>query len=258
MLISTITIPDRQRKLYGDIDELAESIRVNGLIQPVVVTDDNILVAGGRRLAACQKLGLTDIPAVKLGTLTPAQREMLELEENIRRLDLSWQERCQAISRIHRLRASDAILKGTDWGYEQTAELLGIKGRSNVWYAVMLDTYLTAKDEEIMKCATPAEALSVITSRKQREAERLLVKKVIDTPTLTPAAPQAEAPFEPSAVPGVSVICRLADSIEWLLAQADGSLDHVYSDPPYAIDMANLKQEGTGMSVVDVAHSHDV
>ena len=55
--IYEIRIRDRIRKELRDIDDLAESIKEIGLIQPIILTKDNELIAGHRRLLACKKLG---------------------------------------------------------------------------------------------------------------------------------------------------------------------------------------------------------
>lgn len=61
--ISSIRIGKRFRRDLGDIDTLAESIRDGpGLLQPIVVTPDRLLIAGFRRLTACKQLGWTTIP----------------------------------------------------------------------------------------------------------------------------------------------------------------------------------------------------
>lgn len=62
--LKSIRIHDRHRKDLGDIDALAESIKSLGLLQPIVVTEGQELIAGQRRLAACKKLKWTEIPAV--------------------------------------------------------------------------------------------------------------------------------------------------------------------------------------------------
>src|SRR6266436_1376633 len=61
ILISSILIDDRIRKDMGDIDELANSIKAVGLIQPVIVTRENKLIAGERRLRAMKKLGVVSL-----------------------------------------------------------------------------------------------------------------------------------------------------------------------------------------------------
>jgi ParB/RepB/Spo0J family partition protein len=60
--IDKIKVGDRHRKDLGDIDALAASIDRLKLMQPIVVTGDNRLVAGLRRLEAVRKLGWSTIP----------------------------------------------------------------------------------------------------------------------------------------------------------------------------------------------------
>lgn len=59
--IDEIVITGRHRKDLGDLDALASSIKSIGLLHPPVVTPDNRLVAGQRRLEACRKLGWVEI-----------------------------------------------------------------------------------------------------------------------------------------------------------------------------------------------------
>jgi len=62
--ISVIKVGKRIREDVGNIDELAESIRDLGLINPVTLTEDFELIAGQRRLEACKQLGWEKIPAM--------------------------------------------------------------------------------------------------------------------------------------------------------------------------------------------------
>ena len=61
--------PTQPRRVFDEVllDELAESIRVHGVLQPIVVTPDNkgnyVIVAGERRYRAATKAGLEKIPA---------------------------------------------------------------------------------------------------------------------------------------------------------------------------------------------------
>lgn len=55
--VDAITIGVRHRQDLGDIDELAASIREIGLLQPIVITPDGVLVCGRRRLEAARRLG---------------------------------------------------------------------------------------------------------------------------------------------------------------------------------------------------------
>lgn len=62
--IRSLRIGSRVRKDPGDIDSLVESIRSVGLLQPLVITEGNNLLAGGRRLEACKRLGWKEVPCV--------------------------------------------------------------------------------------------------------------------------------------------------------------------------------------------------
>jgi ParB family transcriptional regulator, chromosome partitioning protein len=60
--ISGIRVGERIRKDVGDVAALAESIRLLGLINPIIVRPDGTLISGERRLRACTLLGWTEIP----------------------------------------------------------------------------------------------------------------------------------------------------------------------------------------------------
>jgi ParB family chromosome partitioning protein len=62
MPIADIKIGTRIRKDMGNIAGLAESIEDLGLLNPVTVDENGLLLAGARRLAACKRLGWQKIP----------------------------------------------------------------------------------------------------------------------------------------------------------------------------------------------------
>jgi ParB family transcriptional regulator, chromosome partitioning protein len=61
--VSDVRVEGRHRRDLGDIESLMESLREIGQLQPIVVTPDLKLVAGGRRLAAARSLGWGEIEA---------------------------------------------------------------------------------------------------------------------------------------------------------------------------------------------------
>lgn len=86
-----------------EIDELAHSIEVNGLICPVPVTrtgDNFRLIAGYRRLRAMDKLGWKKIPTVIFAEEGEADILVKGVVENLIRLDLSPLERAKAFQEI--------------------------------------------------------------------------------------------------------------------------------------------------------------
>lgn len=91
--IGAIRVTDRLREDFGDIDELAESISLYGLLHPLTIDQHNNLIAGERRLRAMKKLGYEEVECRRWHLLSESERRELELEENLRRKDLSAYER---------------------------------------------------------------------------------------------------------------------------------------------------------------------
>jgi ParB family chromosome partitioning protein len=95
--------PERQRKDLGDINSLANSLASSiGQITPIVVAEAEgrfTLIAGERRLTAAKKLGWPSIDAVFKSDLSDSELVLIELEENIRRKQLEWQEEVAAVAK---------------------------------------------------------------------------------------------------------------------------------------------------------------
>jgi ParB-like chromosome segregation protein Spo0J len=89
VFIEDIRVGERRREDFGDIEGLAASIEKYGLFHPIILDDKNGLLAGERRLIACQKLGWKEIPARLYSDLTDEEKAEIELEENLRRKDLT-------------------------------------------------------------------------------------------------------------------------------------------------------------------------
>jgi ParB-like nuclease domain len=73
ILIKDIEIGDHFRRDLGDVNDIATSIKNNGLIHPIAVTKNYYLIAGRRRIEAFKKLGLEQIPVTVID---------IELKEN--------------------------------------------------------------------------------------------------------------------------------------------------------------------------------
>lgn len=96
--------PNQPRKKFDEaaLQELADDIKKNGLIQPIVVRDDLehpgkfIVVAGERRLKAAKMAGLTKIRSI-VGTYDDSQLGYVQIAENAKRDDLKFYELAQFI-----------------------------------------------------------------------------------------------------------------------------------------------------------------
>jgi ParB family chromosome partitioning protein len=99
--------PRNPRQSLEHLDELAESIEVYGLLQPIVVRgigDGRFeVVAGHRRLAAVQSLGWSDVPAI-VRSADEGDAFLLALIENLQRDDLSPREEAEALEILVRER----------------------------------------------------------------------------------------------------------------------------------------------------------
>lgn len=92
-----INVGDRIRDDFGDLAGLKASIKEYGIIQPIVITRDQLkLIAGGRRLRALTELGYKELihgqQFVFRDEVDPLRLQAMELEENLKRKDLEWSE----------------------------------------------------------------------------------------------------------------------------------------------------------------------
>ena len=107
--------PRNPRHRADGIDELADSLRAHGLLQPVVVRrrgDGYELIAGHRRLEAARQLGWTSIAAV-VRDETDDQAYILTLVENLQREDLSPKEEAAAL---------EVLIRERGWSTRQVGE----------------------------------------------------------------------------------------------------------------------------------------
>jgi hypothetical protein len=296
--IATIIVDGRIRRDFSHVPALAESIKENGLIQPVVLTHDRKLIAGESRIRACKSLGLSHIRAVFRGVLDEAQLHILECEENNARKDLTWQERCLSIDRTHRYKSTEAIMRGQKWGVRETGDLLK-QGKTNIAYAVAISDELHANNKEVWAAETMMDAWKVVLSQREKEALKLIVTNATNKAAAakSPTAPKGPiipdvAFFDPTAdtsialfTPGVAGPSDTGEMPGDAAAQGPmqvplshmllkenehgtlfrmcelgaDAVDHIITDPPYAIDMDNLAQEQGGKEDVDsVRKEHDV
>lgn len=139
--INKIIVNDRIRKDFGNIEELAEDIRVNGLINPPTVNKSYVLLAGERRLRACKSLGWTQIEVHMLDTKDEAHDLAVEMSENNMRRNFTGSELAEGIRRQMAIEAEKAKERMESGGVEifpqgstgkardKAAEPFGISGK---------------------------------------------------------------------------------------------------------------------------------
>lgn len=115
--------PNNPRKDYGDLTELAESIKQNGIMQnlTVVPIDDEdayYVVIGNRRLEAAELAGIDELPCV-IANMTEQEQIGTMLVENIQRSDLTIYEQAQGFQLMLDL-GNDISTIADKTGFSQT------------------------------------------------------------------------------------------------------------------------------------------
>ena len=152
--------------------DLAQSIRENGLIQPVTLKEKDgyyEIVAGERRYRACQMIGMTEIPA-NVMDVQESQMAALALVENIQREDLSAIEEAKAFVQI---------MKVTGCTQSELAMKLG-KSQSSIANKIrLLNLSENVQNAVSSKIITERHARSLVgmDEKKQQEMLDKIVKK---------------------------------------------------------------------------------
>ncbi|MDR0269594.1 ParB N-terminal domain-containing protein [Paenibacillus sp.] len=120
--INQIKVSDRIRKDFGGIEELAQDIDQNGLINPILVTPDYQLIAGERRLKAHQFLNREQVE-VRIMEISDYEHQLrLEISENEHRKEFTFSERVEWAKRleeVERIKAKERMAGGKDKFPEQ-------------------------------------------------------------------------------------------------------------------------------------------
>lgn len=106
--IQKVIVKDRIRKDFGNIQELADDIKENGLINPPVVNKNYELLAGERRLRACKSLGWEQIPVTMMDTRDVEHEFNIEISENDVRKGFSKSERVYYMKRLQEIESEKA------------------------------------------------------------------------------------------------------------------------------------------------------
>ena len=191
---------DRQRRVFAEdkLHELADGIATRGLLHPIILratADGYTLVAGERRLRAVgdladlgqsirhdgEEVPLGTIPYTLFDDLSPLAAEEAELEENVHRADLSWQERAAAVARLSRLRSLQATARGevaptvADIALEVRGSADG-SYRENTRRELIVSRHL---DNPAIKAAkTVDEAFKILKKEETKEKNRSLGESV--------------------------------------------------------------------------------
>lgn len=272
--LDSIIVKNRARQIFEDIDKLAQDIRAVGLLNPILITEANVLIAGERRLRAFQLLKeesnnkqYLQIPAKICKNLSPTDLDMIELIENTGRKEFAWHEEVLLKSQIHNRLVEESLSRrdSKKWGYRDTAQKLGVSlggFSSDLAMAEELKHFPELKECETkgkarvmaQKLASRIEAFHHMNSMSDEDKKALnglicgvdlAVKNEQEGPKQ--AAQAVDISFEGVSTSGdispiktlPQIIYRTAKWQEIITEIPDFSIGLAELDPPYAMDFSN-------------------
>lgn len=240
----------RQRRDLGDITSLKTSIARLGLLNPLIIDRNCKLIAGERRLSACKELGLAQVEVKYLEDLSESESELVELDENIKRLDLPWQDRVLAIQRYHRL----ALAEGNSASFEDTAKDVGLT-RQHVAVSVGLAEAIESGDAAISEASKFSVAQGIMERRRARarDSEDDLIAAALNEPTSATEEATAVAVAAPADddddLQDLEFVIPFANADFHIFARTNevGPYNFIHCDFPYGIQ-ANEHDQGAAES----------
>lgn len=214
----------RQRKEMGEIEKLVKSIKQFGQIQPIVVTRDMELIAGGRRLAACIAGGF-QAKICYSDELNPTVLRELELEENLQRKSLTPAEECLAVDELVKLKQEKLgkPVQGREGGYtlEDAAITVG-KTKGNIIESLQIAEMIKSFPD-LSKAKTKSEIKKAYKGL-QRVGENIA----------------ALSSFEKNVKKDERFTLENANAVEHMKKVEDKSIDLLFTDPPYGINISDV------------------
>ena len=228
----------RQRRELTGIKELAWSLNAIGQINPITITRQGELIAGERRLTAAKENGWTHINVQFAEDLDPATRHLIELEENVRRVDLSWQDQCLAVEEYHKLRSEE----DKSWTANKTASALGISP-ANVAEKRSVAQELIRGNTRIAEAPKFSIAKGIVL--RENERKQASVIEAVTEAITGEAAPKPVAPLVHT------------DFNEWVKFYEGPKFNFIHCDFPYGVN-ADKHAQGAAASFGGYADGEEV
>ncbi len=254
--VSEIEVSSRARKNLGDLTGLRESIRTCGLISPLAVqrTKDGKykLLAGERRLSALKAEGITNVPVrVYEQELSPLEQKIIEKAENFYRKDFEWHELDALTAEIHFLqqqkegKAPDGPRTAEGgWSMADTAQMLGVS-KPTVSAAIKRYEMYKKCPEAFEKCKTASDAQKVV-KKIQEEVIKATIAKNIEKESSSVTVKKLASSY---------IIGNVFEKIKEI---PDGVFHLIEIDPPYSIDLKNVKYKEHSESQYNYDHYSEV
>ena len=242
--IEHIVVGVRFREELGDIESLSESIKNEGLINPITVDQDYKLLAGGRRLEAVKLLGWPSIAANIMQIDNESDLRVIELIENIQRKELSWSEQANLVRKINTLMKEQTA----GWTQAKTAELLKMSPghvSDQLMIADVSESIPTLAEKTTFKDAVKLYR-SLCTSIAETELSERLQEQV--EKKMQPEK-RGELSEQEKFVALNAYAYRLKDVFDGLKELPDNNFDYVEIDPPYNSEGFDPKYKKTKVEI---------
>lgn len=245
----TVNREKRQRRVIVTAD-LEPSIKARGVLQPIIVDRNYVLVAGERRLATSIKVGIPDIPIRFIDSLDPIEMQAIELEENIKRTALPWRDEMMAYGALHSL----FLAVNPDWTQDATAKEIGV---SPSLVSHQLRVFHDADNPRIANCTGLNEAYNMLVRLDERRLSDVMSNIFDAGAAVFSEAPQdappvhqkgiipaqQNRPFIPASSKFPESIFNL-DFIEWSEGYRGPKFNFIHCDFPYGINVFAAEQSG--------------
>ena len=249
----SINLGERGRSSYNGIEQLAESIRLNGLVQPIVLDVDLNLVAGGRRYHALKLLGVTEVYHAttsnpeRPGYVLKGEDEkstlsnlLSEIAENLARVDLDWRDQLNLIVKAYKLATSEANSRGEELLKQDFALMIDVDYQE-LKAAIAIQEDVKAHPERYELVSSIRGAYAELLKENARYVSALAAQKTLaitapplmDSPDHEPSVPQ-------ETVVNITSYFHRTNGLDFLGNARDETFDHIVTDPDYAIDVDTL------------------
>ena len=165
--------PHQARSELGNIQELMDSIKSKGVLEPILVRSKGKrfeIIAGERRYIASKNIGLIEIPCIEMDVMENEAME-IALIENLQRKDLEIFEECDGLQ---------SLIDLYGYNHQQVSEKIG-KARSTITEILSISR-IPLKVRELIKTSGVFSRSTIIEVAKQKTEEDMmaLVKEIVE------------------------------------------------------------------------------
>lgn len=245
--------PDRHRKTFEmkKLRNLAMSFQKGGQKQPGLCRregDSIVLVAGERRLRACEMLDISyQFTLDEVGEDNTYEIKRIELEENICRENLTWLEEADAVEELHRLEQGEhgVARVGIRGGHsiKDTAEIVD-ESVGTVSEDIKLSMFAKSS-EEVRGAKSKSEAKKIIKRLEEKFDRYEKMEKVLEEEVEVGGKGEVEVTPESQMI-YFSKKIHEASMEEKLKDFEDGYFDVVCFDPPWRVGLDTVRKKGGG------------